>query len=141
MKPRIVLCLLVFFLVLAALPSCAGREQEPDTVYGTYARPNANGLDSFTVTLMEDGTYWYYATSISSHLGHGNYTLEGDVVTLTDTQIPGVSGSLTHTYCFSYTNGTLVYLAESSDQFMYVNLPDGAVFERVEGLEEITLGQ
>jgi len=63
------------------------------------------------------------------------------VVTLTDTQIPGVSGSLTHTYCFSYTNGTLVYLAETSDQFMYVNLPDGAVFERVEGLEEITLGQ
>ena len=34
MKPRIVLCLLAFFLALAALPSCAGREQVPDTVKG-----------------------------------------------------------------------------------------------------------
>lgn len=100
-------------------------------MYGTYSRKNANGIDSFTITLSEDGTYQYFETAISSHLGHGNYTVEGDTVALVDSNIPGVYGSLTRTYKFKYADDKLVYIEAESDEFMYIDLPDGAEFERV----------
>ena len=128
----------VYDLVL----SCDGEEQvfsgaltiEPVTaqaVVGSYIRPNESKLDNFHITLYADGTYQYYEAMISSHIGLGNYTVENDIVTLVDGQIPGVNGSLTRTYKFRYANDQLIFLADESDRFMYLDLPDGAVFERV----------
>ena len=62
----------------------------------------------------------------------GGYTFKDDIVTLVDGNIPGVNGSLTRTYKFRFENGKLVFLAEESDDFMYIKLPDGAEFTRVE---------
>lgn len=117
-------------LILVVLAAC--RAQEPETVSGTYSRENANGFDHFTITLNEDGTYSYFETMISSHLGMGEYTYEDGIVTLIDDQIPGLYGSLIHTYKFRYADGKLFYLAGESDGFMYVDLPDGAQFDRRE---------
>jgi hypothetical protein len=105
----------------------------PDTsaVAGTYVRPNANGFDAFTITLNEDGTFSYYETMISSHIGSGSYAVNNGLVTLTDGNIPGVAGSMTHTFTFRYENQKLLYVAEASDDFMYIDLPDGAEFTRV----------
>ena len=98
----------------------------------TYLRPNDDSFDSFSITLFENGTYQYYETFISSYIGRGTYSLDGDVLTLTDDKIPTMTGYVIHTYKFEYRGNTIVYLAEESDQFLYVHLPDGAVFERGE---------
>lgn len=130
---RALICVLSAVLFAVMLVSC--RVQETYTVErisGTYSRENANGFDHFTITLNEDGTYSYFETMISSHLGMGGYTLEDGIVTLTDSQIPGLYGSHTYTYKFRCEKGKLIFLADESDNFMYINLPDGAEFERRE---------
>ena len=129
MKKTIFRAIAMVLLVMVLAACQAPLADSPEDVCGIYARPNANGFDSFTITLNSDGTYQYFETMISSHLGFGNYTVEDDIITLVDDQIPGVSGSLTHTYKFKYTDGKLVFLSEESDHFMYINLPDGAEFE------------
>ena len=106
------------------------EDQKPSGI--TYLRKNDNGFDSFSITLYEDGTYIYYETFISSHLGSGTYTLEENILTLTGDKIPTLEGSVIHTYKFEYRGNTIVYLAEESNHFLYVHLPDGAVFERGE---------
>lgn len=132
-KRRVTL-FLAMAVILGVLASC--RAREPELQYGMYSRENANGFDHFTITLNENGTYSYFETMISSHLGMGGYTLEDGVVTLTDSQIPGLYGSLTHTYKFRCEDGKLIFLADESDDFMYIKLPDGAEFDRREPAAE-----
>ena len=135
--------LLTALVLLFSLVSCdTGKQNEtesetvkaidPKEVCGFYCRMNDNGYDSFSITLYEDGTYTYYETMISSYIGHGTYTLDKNLITLTDNQIPTLSGTSQHTFKFEYRGGKLFFLATESDQFMYVDLPDGAEFERVE---------
>lgn len=130
---RALVCVLCAALLAVALTSCRGKETYTvERISGSYFRENSNGFDHFTITLNEDGTYQYFESMISSHLGMGGYTLEDGVVTLTDSQIPGVYGSLTHAYKFRCEEDKLIYLADESDDFMYIKLPDGAEFERRE---------
>ena len=105
---------------------------DSDEISGFYYRMNDNGFDSFSITLYDDGTYTYYETMVSSHIGHGTYTVDKNLITLTDNQIPTLSGASQYTFKFEYRDGKLFFLADRSDQFMYVHLPDGAVFERGE---------
>ena len=105
---------------------------EPASIYGTYVRENKNDIMPFSITLNEDGSYQYFECGISSHIGVGEYTFENGIVTLVDKHIPGISGSLTRTYKFRFEDGKLIFLAEESDDFMYIKLPDGAEFTRVE---------
>lgn len=134
---------LVIFLI--TLPSCdfdhtnetenasktESLQNEYHEVYGTYCRTNDNHPDSFTITLYPDGTYQYYETMISSHMGNGKYTVDGNVITLIDDEIPTYGGSATYYFKFEYLDGKLIYLAEGSNNFIYVHLPNGAEFERL----------
>ena len=125
-------CMMAVILIITAFVSCkVEKSVQPEDIYGSYSRKNSNGYDYFTLTLNEDGTYSYFETMISSHIGWGEYTIDGEKVTLVDTQIPGVYGSHTYVFTFKYEDGKLIYIAEESDHFMYINLPDGAEFERV----------
>lgn len=136
---RALICILSAVLFAVMLVSCRGQETYTlESISGSYSRENANGFDHFTITLNEDGTYSYFETMISSHLGMGGYTLKDGIVTLTDSQIPGLYGSLTRTYKFRCEDGKLIFLADESDNFMYINLPDGAEFERREPTAEQT---
>ena len=87
-------------------------------------------IDKFTITLNEDGTYQYYETVISSFFGMGNYEIDGDTVTIV-AEMPGVNGTVTHTFKFKANGKTLVYIADGSDNFTYIKLPDGAVFDKM----------
>lgn len=135
--------LLTALVLLFSLVSCdTGKQNEtesetvkavdPAEVCGFYCRMNDNGYDSFSITLYEDGTYTYFETMVSSHIGHGTYTVDKNLITLTDNQIPTLSGTSQYTFKFEYRDGKLFFLAAESDQFMYVDLPDGAEFERIE---------
>ena len=151
---RILIALLLLFISFSLLVSCdkkasddtrdtttaypktetesVAESEEAGEIYGTYFRKNSNRIHgTFTVTLNSDGSYSYYETMISSHLGFGKYTVDGNVITLIDDNIPTLNGSATYIFKFEYRNGKLIYLAEESDKFMYINLPDGAEFSRV----------
>ena len=111
-------------------------------VAGSYSRKNNGGSDinCFSISLQEDGTCTYYETMISSYIGFCKYTLDGDVIVINDHNLPGVSGSVTRTYKFRYNDDKLIFLAGESDKFMYITLPDGAIFDRSEtALEEIEI--
>lgn len=134
---------LIALLSLSLFVSCDINEQNEiesetvksvdyDEICGFYCRKNDNAFDSFSITLYEDGTYTYYETLISSHLGYGEYTVDKNLITLTDNQIPTLNGSSQYTFKFEYRDGKLFFLAAESDQFMYVHLPNGAEFDRVE---------
>jgi len=77
---------------------------------------------NFTVTLRNDGSFSYYVGFLSSYFGTGNWTEEGDIVTLTDVALPYVNR-------FRRTaEDDLLWLAEGSTGFMYLTIPDGARF-------------
>ena len=106
-----------------------GEEGLRTSVYGRYALENDKDILGFSITLNGDGTYTYFEGGFSSHFGYGDYTYENGIVTLVDTNVPGVDSSLTLTFKFLFQNGSLFFLARESDHFMYRTLPDGAEFE------------
>ncbi|MBQ7173103.1 MAG: VWA domain-containing protein [Clostridia bacterium] len=111
----------------------AGKDGDNEVVghyIHSYSSEAPEFSDSFSISLNEDGTFSYYETVISSHIGMGNYTVEDGIVTLTEAGIPGFSGTITHIYKFRYEDGKLIYLADQSNQFMYVTLSDGTIFKR-----------
>ena len=60
-----------------------------DIVCGTYIRENERDLYGyFTISLGTDGTFSYYETLISSYVGMGQYTVEGNIITLVDEKAP-----------------------------------------------------
>jgi hypothetical protein len=138
--------ILSLILIIAALASCdldhtnetesaiesESLQDKTNEIYGSYCRLHDYYPDSFSITLYPDGTYQYYETLISSHIGHGKYTVDGNVITLIDDGIPTLEGSKTHYFKFEYRDGKLIYLAEGSNNFMYIHLPDDAEFCRVE---------
>ena len=118
-------------------------ESEPiqykvEEMYGTYSRTNDDKYSSafdFTISIYPDGRYYYYE-GFGSHIAYGNYTVEGNVISITDETIPHIDGKI---FCFKfeYCGDKLVFLASESDQFMYVDdLPDKAIFNRAPEAEQ-----
>lgn len=109
---------------------------DDDTIRARYVRPNERpdgtyGINRFSITLCNDGTCRYYETMISSHIGVGKYTIDGDLLTITDENIRTVYGDIIKKiYKFKIVGDTLVFIADGSDSFTFIKLPDGAVFEK-----------
>ena len=123
---KLIALFIVILSVFLVLASC-----DRTLIYGSYIRENGDNspLGTFTITLSNNGKYSYYEGPLSSHIGYGEYTVDGNRIILVDEQIPGLHSTLTCTYVFEYSCGKLIFLADESDKFMYTNLPDGAVFE------------
>ena len=137
---------LAALMLIASLCSCGGNTAEttepPETTTAvtddkrgltTYFRPNAlpdgtYGIDRFSITLYNDGTCQYYETMISSYIGVGKYTIDGDLLTLTGDNIVTLNGPITKTFKFKIVGDTLVFIADGSDSFTFIKRPDGAVF-------------
>ena len=77
----------------------------------------------FTLMLREDGTFQYSEGYLSSYLGTGKWSLDGDTVTLIDNDLE----TERRTY-FTVNGATLLYDRARSDPFIYGDLPDGAKF-------------
>lgn len=136
---RAFLLLLIIVLSVPFFASCR-QENPPERIQfdaqnlcGTYLRGN-----DFSISLAEDGSFSYYESPIGSHIGLGNYTFENGIVTLTETrqtislENPEEWSTKTVSFRFRYTGNSLIYLADTSDQFIYINLPDQAEFVRSE---------
>ena len=123
-------------LTVALLTACMSGPDVTIT-YGAYERPNGESTpiqDSFTITLNRDGTYYYYETMLSSHIGSGTYTVDGDTVVLTEIYKNIWGAPVEDRFYFTYTDGKLMFDAGRSSDFRYIDLPDGAEFTFIQDL-------
>ena len=124
--------LLICILIVASLlVSCQDSELNLDDVYGTYVQESSIVItDRFYITLSPDGTFQYLETGFSSHVGVGDYSVDGNIITLTETIAKIDNDGTNRIYKFKYQDNKLIFVKSESDEFLYVDLPDGAVFNR-----------
>lgn len=132
--------LLVYILAVACvlgLAACghAPEQEEAVDLWDTvadktfvYEKEGCGG--EFYIYLWENGNFQYYAGMLSSYIGMGKWTLEGDILTLTDNGCKFMNR-------FRVEDGGLTYLEEGSTNFMYVKVADGDRFEGREGKPDI----
>ena len=94
----------------------------------TYVRDAGGFGGDFTVTLNQDGTFSYYAGYLSSYIGRGTWTQEDGVICLADEVLKDSAGM--QYYYFTVEDGNLIFRAEGSAAFMYVDVKDGERFTR-----------
>lgn len=104
------------------MPLYDGIQMESAKTYwldGEYYSDASDPFHLFSITLdMENGSFQFYETPISSHIGHGQYELEGDILTLRSNSVNR----------FRMEDDKLVWLEDGSDNFPFVHLTDGATF-------------
>ena len=86
-----------------------------------YEGGGFSGVGDFTLSLHEDGTFGYYEGLLSSHIGLGNWTMEGDTLTLRE-------DTFSRVFRFRIQDNSLYYIKKSSSPFTYVQLEDNARF-------------
>ena len=119
---RIVICILALGMALSL--ACGNTDGVlRDSVAGKTFIWEKEGIGGdFTITLNADGTYQFYEGYLSSYIGFGNWTVENGAVILTE------KGGQDSVYRFAVQDGALVYLADSSDGFLYTDVTDGDRF-------------
>ena len=124
---RIVICILA--LVMALSLACGKTDGDlRDAIAGkTFVWEKEGCGGDFTITLNADGTYQYYEGFLSSYIGFGTWTIENDMVILTE------QGGQNSVYRFAMKDGALVYIADGSDNFLYVKASDGDRFLPADG--------
>ena len=90
-------------------------------ISGTYTF--GEGAYSAEVTLNEDGSFEFMFSPISSYLGIGNFTINGDTLTLK------TSDGKYH-YVFRITDEGIVFDADASSEILWFGeFVDGSLFE------------
>lgn len=115
-----VLCVLTFF-------SCAGsKKSEPDEneVVAAYSWGSWEEDLEHTafVMLMNDGTFQFTFSPLSSYIGHGSYTMEDGKLILE-------TSDGEYVYTFDMAENSIVFDGENSSDFTwYSDFEDGDVF-------------
>ncbi len=126
-------------VVLATALACLcafGSVEEPEDElvwpYGvsemTYVRDAGGFGGDFTITLRQDGGFQYYEGLLSSYIGSGTWTREDGVICLADEVLKDSAGIRRH--YFTLEDGDLIFRAEGSAAFMYLDVEDGERFSR-----------
>lgn len=88
----------------------------------TYAREDEELAFSTSITLYDSGEFIFSFSPVSSYLGHGEYTMEHDRLTLK-------TEDGNYTYVFDMVDDTLRFDADvSSDMLWYSGMADGDIF-------------
>lgn len=112
-------------LATLTLTGCAGRIPENDVSGKGYVYEKGGFPDRFGIQLYSDGSFTYYVGALSSHVGYGNWSLESDMLILTEN--PDSSGH-SSVFRFNVSEDSLSYIAEGSDNFMHIKVSDGEKF-------------
>lgn len=114
-------------LAALTLTGCSGADKTPENdISGKgYVYEKGGFPDKFGIQLYENGEFTYYAGFYSSYVGYGKWTLDGDTLILTEN--PDSRG-YSKVFRFSVDGDTLSYIAEGSDNFMYIKVSDGEKF-------------
>jgi hypothetical protein len=110
---------------VVALTSCGSKSEKiEDNVIGKKFIYSGEGLDGddFAITFNEDNTFTYSEGRASSHFGYGEWSIEGNMITLAESD-PEMNNN------FEIGDGQLKWLEEGSSNFIYVKLKNGEVFQ------------
>ena len=83
-----------------------------------YEKEGAGGY--CTLSFNENGRFLYSPGKLSSYMGGGDWKIDGDTVSLI--------GMVDKTIYLKITDDTLVYIAEGSDEFPYMDIKNGEKF-------------
>lgn len=100
----------------------------------TYVRDAGGFGGDFTITLRHDGSFSYYEGLLSSYIGMGTWGRKDGVIRLADEVLKDSAGI--QYYYFKIVDGGLVFQAENSAKFMYVDVADGERFSRKDAAGE-----
>ena len=116
----------IMCISLALLISACGKNSETSLKPGIYTLQNAekNVPGDFTITIYDDETFQYYETPVSSYIGMGHYKNEKNVITLKEDEA-GCTGDIN---CYQISDGNLLFIDNTSDNYRFVPLKDGALF-------------
>ncbi len=81
--------------------------------------------DPFTILFEENGTYTYSESLLSSYMGVGNWSIAGDVLTLTENIEATGNPSIQY---FRIADGSIIYLGTFSSNFSLIHVEDGECF-------------
>lgn len=133
---KVLAAMLVLSMVL--LSACKNAKKESDVAGKVYTYTGASfsklESDRFTITINADGTFSYYESMLSSYIGMGTWTLEGEVLTLSDDEEMGYP-FVNH---FRIDGEDLYFIEEGSSNFIYVKVKDG---ERFSGKAVVSDGE
>ena len=129
---------LIVCLCLTLLAGCGEKQKiyTAEDVGGKSYNYEKDGFGgSFTINLFEDGTFQYYEGMLSSYIGMGTWTLEeNNVLCMKDQETVRFSDDSSKVEMYVRTNyfkveeDCLVWLAENSDNFLYVDVEAGDRF-------------
>lgn len=121
MKKRSTLLILVMTLLCAG---CAHRTQKADIADKIYVYEKDGFGGEFTIKLNGNGTFTYYEGFLSSYIGTGNWTFDGETLVLSDDKEYG--HPLENR--FKIVDGDLVFQAENSSNFTHIKAAEGDKF-------------
>ncbi len=126
---RLICSMLVLVMSVMFLQGCGEQASQQVDVAGrvyTYTGETFGGMDfdSFTISINEDGTYSYYESMLSSYIGFGKWSVEGDILTLTEDDKIGYP----FVYYFKIDGEDILYIEEGSSNFIYTDVKDGERF-------------
>lgn len=107
-------------LLLIPAAACGQPGQNPAGKY-LYEKDGFGG--KFIIRLNEDGTFTYDLGSLSSYIGMGTWSLEDDLICMTDGNTLGYQN-----YFRFNGDGELVFQEEGSTNFMHVEVAQGERF-------------
>lgn len=93
----------------------------------TYEEEGFGG--NFTIHINNDGTFSYYEGPLSSYIGMGSWTLENDILVLSDDEQMGYP----FVNRFKVDGNDLVFVSENSSNFLYIKVADGKRFTGTPG--------
>ena len=93
--------------------------------YRTYTFGEHDNILNYSYfVLHDDGKFSFMFSLVSSYIGHGDYTLENDRLTLK-------TEDGKYVYCFDMVGDTMVFDAEASSKMLWFSqMYDGCVFNR-----------
>lgn len=91
-----------------------------------YYRDKGGFGGDFSIYLAADGHFSYCAGLLSSYIGLGRWTWDGETLCLEDEGLKDSKGI--QRFYFTLDGGDLIFQAERSDEFMYVDVADGERF-------------
>ena len=94
-----------------------------ESLFGTYIYEGDGIGGDFCIKIYPDGTFYYYEGFASSHIGMGNWKIDGDIICIDDS-----NEYSEHKHYFKISENQLTFIEKVSNNFIYVKLKDGARF-------------
>ena len=103
------------------------KDEIADKVY-VYEGEGAGS--EFYIMLRSDGTFQYYAGMLSSYIGMGTWEIDEDnIICMNDNMTHKIDGTeFVRTNYFLSIGNELTWIADGSDNFLYVKVEDGEKF-------------